>query len=172
MEFPQALTSRRRWVRWAQRDKAKVPLTNTGRPAGATWERTWSSFPAAARAITTGDGLGFVLNGDGIIAIDFDDCLNDDGSIQPWAARWIAECPRTYAEVSHSGQGLHLWGTVREDSPYRQIGSRIRSGATKIEIYGTGRFIAMGEPVTNAGAELADLTDLVHSIHLHYGRGF
>ncbi len=69
--LPLALRERARWVR----HRAKRPITTRGRAASVTDARTWATFEAAASS-TAGDGLGFVLDGDGIVCVDVDDCLS------------------------------------------------------------------------------------------------
>jgi primase-polymerase (primpol)-like protein len=103
---PQELRRRPRWVRWSDR---KVPLTATGRAASSTNPETWSRHSDAARS-TAGVGVGFVLNGDGIICIDLDGCIDAAGSVTPAAMELVRLAGATYVEVSPSGRGLHIWG--------------------------------------------------------------
>jgi primase-polymerase (primpol)-like protein len=146
VSFPAEMTSRRRWVR---RDGNKVPLTGAGRYASSTNSKTWTSFEEALRS-PVGVGLGFVLNGDGVAVIDLDDCFVD-GELAEWAAVIMEANAGTFVEVSQSGRGIHIWGLL----PSGQ-GRRIRDGR-KIEIYSTGRYIAMGTPVSGAGKDLLPL---------------
>lgn len=152
---PAELTSRRRWVRRAAN---KAPLTAAGLPASSTDPATWSTYRQAARS-QAGVGLGFVLaEGDGIVCIDLDHCL-DRGRLADWAQPIVEQAAGTYIEMSPSGTGLHLWGlgTVGR-------GRRIRRGAVAIEVYGQGRYIAMGTRYDDAPMKLADLTGLVDSL--------
>jgi primase-polymerase (primpol)-like protein len=124
-------------------------------PASSTDPRTWSSYKDAT-ASAAGVGLGFVLsNEDDIVCIDLDHCLNPlTGRLAPWAAAIVRDAGTTYVEVSPSGDGLHIWGRAA----VRQ-GRRIRRpDGTAVEIYGTGRYIAMtGRRHGNAPSVLADL---------------
>src|SRR5690349_1159463 len=70
-QVPAEMTSRPRWVR---RTAKKVPLTTAGRAASSTDPGTWSSY-RQARASKVGVGVGFVLDGDGVVCIDIDHCL-------------------------------------------------------------------------------------------------
>lgn len=118
---------------------------------------TWSPYRAAA-ASSHGVGLGFVLaEGDGIVCIDLDHCL-DGGRLAPWARRILERCPETFVEVSPSGTGLHIWGR----GEVRQ-GRRIRrADGAHIEVYGQGRYIAMSEQrYGDCPALLADLSEVV-----------
>lgn len=131
--FPEAMTSRKRWVR---RAADKRPLTIDGKNASSTKRWSWSSFEAA-KASSAGVGMGFVL-GDGIGCIDLDHCI-DDGVLADWAAEYIRTLTEAviFAEVSQSGHGVHLFIEAPE-AP----GSKIRDGRN-IERYTAGRYIAV-----------------------------
>jgi primase-polymerase (primpol)-like protein len=107
-----------------------------------------STYPQA-KASRAGDGLGFVLNGDGIICIDLDHCYN--GAPSPEAMALIELLPSTYVEISPSGTGLHIWGKSQ-----MATGRRFTRNGLSIEIYPNGRFITMTGNALNK-AELADL---------------
>ncbi len=155
--FPAELTARDRWVRYSAR---KAPLTAVSTPASSTDPGTWTSYPAAARS-TAGAGLGFVLNGDGIVCIDLDHCVDARGVLAPWAADIAARARDTYTEISPSGTGLHIWG--RADVRH---GRRIRrAGGLAVEVYGTGRYITMtGRRHGACPSTLADLSALVTTL--------
>ncbi|MFI6864720.1 bifunctional DNA primase/polymerase [Streptomyces sp. NPDC050421] len=150
------LTTRDRWVR---RSSTKVPLTVAGMAASSTDPRTWSSYTEAVKS-TAGVGTGFVLSDvDDVVCIDLDHCLDRlTGRLAPWAAAIVRDAGTTYVEVSPSGDGLHIWG--RAD--VRQ-GRRIRRpDGTAVEIYGTGRYIAMtGRRHGSCPSILADLSAVV-----------
>ncbi|MFJ5103165.1 DNA primase [Streptomyces sp. NPDC088554] len=156
---PRELTTRDRWIR---RSSTKVPLTVAGTAASSTDLRTWSMHRDAT-ASTAGVGLGFVLSDeDDIVCLDLDHCLNPlTGRLAPWAAAIVRDAGTTYVEVSPSGDGLHIWGraTVRQ-------GRRIRRpDGTAVEIYGTGRYIAMtGRRHGLSPSILADLSAVVTNL--------
>lgn len=151
--FPAELTARDRWVR---RGPGKRPVTADGAAASSTDPSTWAPHAAVAGG---GAPLGFVLNGDGIVCVDLDHCVTD-GALAPWAAAILASCPSTYTEVSSSGTGLHIWGYGSVDK-----GRRIRhADGAHIEVYGTGRYIALGTRHASAPLELADLTEVIDSL--------
>jgi primase-polymerase (primpol)-like protein len=156
--IPVELTTRDRWVR---RSATKVPLTTTGMAASSTDPRTWSTHKDAV-ASTAGVGLGFVLSDvDDIVCIDLDHAINSDGSLKPWAEEIVSNAGPTFIEVSQSGTGLHIFGYA----DVRQ-GRRIRRpDGTAVEIYGTGRFIAVtGVRFHSCPTVLADVTDVVTRI--------
>lgn len=151
---PDEMTTARRWVR---RSAAKVPLTTVGTAASSTDPKTWATYKTARESVA-GVGLGFVLNGDGIVCLDLDHALNPDGSPKPWAQEIVDKAGPTFTEVSPSGDGLHIFGFAN----VRQ-GRRIRrAGGFAVEVYGAGRFIAMtGNRFNDAPSALADISALV-----------
>jgi primase-polymerase (primpol)-like protein len=153
---PAEIRARDRWVR---RSPGKAPLcADTGRAASVTDPSTWATHRAAV-ASPHGAGLGFVLDGDGLVCIDLDHCLTGD-QLDDWAAAILQACPPTYTEISASGTGLHIWGHGHLDH-----GRLIRRpDGAHIEIYGTGRYIALGHRYGNAPATLADLSEVIQAL--------
>jgi len=144
---PKELTALPRWVR----HRNKVPLTVTGRNASSTNPATWSDFATVSQS-NIGDGVGFVLNGDGIACIDLDHCLVY-GRPLPWAREILARCPDTYVEVSPSGTGLHIFG-------FAHVGKGRRSDG--VEVYDRGRYMTVtGRRYSKFPARLADISALV-----------
>jgi primase-polymerase (primpol)-like protein len=157
--LPAELTTCDRWVR---RSSTKVPLTIGDMPASSTDPRTWSNYKDASASLA-GVGLGFVLSDvDDVVCIDLDHCLNPlTGRLAPWAAAIVRDAGTTYVEVSPSGDGLHIWG----HADVRQ-GRRIRRpDGTAVELYGTGRYIAMtGRRHGNAPSILANISAVVTTL--------
>ncbi|WP_348770206.1 hypothetical protein [Arthrobacter sp. E3] len=91
-----------------------------------------------------------MLNGDGIGVLDLDHAIVD-GVILPWAAEVLAANPGTFTEVSQSGEGLHIWGLLVAGK-----GRKIRDGRN-IEIYTTGRYVALGTALTGTTTKLLPL---------------
>lgn len=150
---PPELRKRPRWVRYSKR---KVPLTVTGAPASSTNPETWSAHRDAERS-TAGVGLGFVLNGDGIVCLDLDKCLVD-GKPTSAARRLLKQLPPTFTEVSPSGRGLHVWG-----HGFVPHGRRLTVDDVQVEVYGTGRYITMtGRSL--GPSRLADLSGFIDSL--------
>lgn len=147
-----------RWLRWerAQRGSrvTKRPVAVSGRAGSSTNADTWADYETA-KASTVGHGVGFAL-GDGIGCIDLDDALID-GQVTDWAQEILDQTPSTFIEVSQSGNGLHIFGLLPERSG--------RNTGHGVEVYSTGRFIAMtGDRFADAPSRLADLSSLVSRI--------
>jgi putative DNA primase/helicase len=104
--FPRELRELRRWVTWRHHKRGskatKKPDQSIVKP------KSWLSSSEACDRVARGeaDGVGFVL-GDGIVGIDLDACIDDDGSLHDVARDAISL--GTYVERSPSGHGLHVW---------------------------------------------------------------
>lgn len=139
--IPAELIALPRWIR----HQAKRPITVNGFGASSTNERTWSTY-ANAKASKHGDGLGFVLNGDGIVCVDLDHCITD-GVLNPVAQAIVDALPGAYVEVSPSGTGLHIWGRAILPKGYR-----FEYQGQAVEIYPSGRYLTMTANVFRAGS--------------------
>ena len=140
--------------RWVRHDR-KRPVMPDGRSASSTDPATWSSFDEAM-AGQAGDGVGFVLNGDGLVCIDLDGCV-EDGVVSGWAAAIVALFPGVPVEVSMSGRGLHIWGFGPNVSRVFTLdGGRVEVYADKRYIAVTGNWLRRGK----LGDLSAGLTEL------------
>lgn len=148
--IPVELRELPRWIR----HRNKVPMTAKGLSASSTNPMTWTDYQTAS-ASTVGDGLGFVLNGDGIVCIDLDHCY--DGKPSAEAQALIDSLPDTYIEVSPSGTGLHIWGYA-----VLEKGHRFNRNGLSVEIYPKGRYITVtGKATTRTGFAHLDLQHLL-----------
>jgi putative DNA primase/helicase len=152
--FPAELKCQRIWCMWrleADRNGklTKVPYRDLVYKASSTKSDTWTCYETALSNFLNYqeeiDGIGCFAAGE-ISFIDFDDCRDvDNGEIEPWAEKIIAELD-TYTEVSPSGTGLHAF--VRG----------IVESASKIngcEIYSIGRFFTVtGKHVSGTPLEV------------------
>ncbi|MFF7365631.1 bifunctional DNA primase/polymerase [Streptomyces sp. NPDC008125] len=153
---PAELTRRPRWIRHTSR---KVPLTVGGSVASSTDSSTWSRYGEAVRS-TAGVGLGFVLDGDGLVCLDLDHCLGPDGSPLPWAQTILDAAGPTWVEVSRSGDGLHVWGRGKLTT-----GRRITFNGGSVELYADGRYIAVtGRTFGGTPQRLGDLQHVIDAL--------
>jgi hypothetical protein len=135
--------------------RAKV----TDPPHAAPFDVAWGAYRQGGW-----DGIGFVLReGDGLVVVDLDDCLTDDGTLPPAVAALVQRAG-TFTERSPGGQGLHLIGRLadhaRELLPTGRRGTV--AGLGKVEIYRTERYMAVtGLRWPATPAELADLSPVV-----------
>lgn len=157
---PAELRELARWVRFNSR---KVPLQTNGRNASSTNPSTWTTY-AEATTSTLGSGVGFVLNGDGIVCVDFDHCLTGP-RLEGWVADLLADCPPTFIERSVSGTGLHVWGLATIGA-----GRKLSADGGQIEVYGTSRYIAVtAQRFSTAPSTLADINGWVSSLLERFG---
>lgn len=134
--IPEELRFFKQWTCWKPEQRRGGKISKRPIDARVNDASTWLALDAArAKAIAEHLGLGFVL-GCGIVGIDFDHVIDDDGTIHPVVARAIAHLA-SYAEVSPSGRGIHilLHGSIEGA---RKLGAT--SALPQREIYGEGRF--------------------------------
>lgn len=133
-----------RWV-WKDREQKwdKPPIDpETGHEIDQTDPANWMPFGKARRAARKhGDGIGIALgskdNRLGVVGIDLDDCIDDQGNLTA-KAREIVERFDSYTERTPSGQGLRIfiWG----DKP----GPKCRTkGYPDVEIYEADRYFTL-----------------------------
>lgn len=148
---PEEMKDCDRWIL----HKDKRPFALKGYFLSIHDDTQWATFDAARNA-GKGDGVGFVLNGDGIVCIDLDDCMTN-GKPNAEAQALINSLPKTFVEVSPSGNGLHIWGYGNV-----QGGRKFQRNGLKIEVYGEGRYLTVsGKTHTKASLAKLDLADLV-----------
>lgn len=155
------------WICWKNEvrgddDKpSKIPKNPySGGNASSTNKDTWSSFMGAVRAkkLYSMDGLGWVFTEEvGIIGIDLDNCLDKDGKLANWAKK-IVDSIHSYAEISPSGQGLHIF--VRATIP-KALGP---TPGGRVEIYNKGRYFTMTGQILGSSEEIATNQAAVDSL--------
>ena len=120
----------------------KVPYSpnNPNKRASSTDSATWSNIDKALNCVNQyqfrGIGYMFTLES-GIVGIDIDNCINEQGNINAVAADIIARVPQTYIEVSPSGRGLHIFlkGTLPPNGN--------RNSKTGVEMYSHSRYFTI-----------------------------
>jgi putative DNA primase/helicase len=166
--IPAALKAIPRWVPWRYgppRENGKRPKqpynARTGKLCDVTNPINCSSFEEVLKVIDTYDGIGIVLNGDGLIGIDLDNCI-PDGRLLPRTLRLMDSIP-SYWEISPSGKGLRCFTYGSLPVNGRRKGS--------IEVYANERFLTVtgrrirDTDVTNCAAELSAF------YQKHFGNG-
>lgn len=158
----------RRWVLWhyeiRETKRTKVPLRPDGSRASSTAPSTWATYTDCASAYVRGlgDGVGIVLDGDGLVGVDLDHAVAADGTVAPWA-REIVSALDSYTEVSPSGAGLRVF--VRGELP---PGRRKRGD---IEMYDRARYLTVtGRHLAGTPETIEDRRDALARVHaLHLG---
>ena len=119
--------------------QTKVPYDIvTGKKASSTDKRTWRTYQLVSDLLKTNcigySGLGFMIS-DGIIFVDVDHCIDDNGVIDERGQDVLSAFPESYAEVSQSGHGIHILtrGTLSRSFNNRKNG---------VEMYSADRYCA------------------------------
>lgn len=120
--LPSEILAHPRWVAWDGTRKPdgkldKTPINpRTGANAMSNTPSTWGTFDEAAEcALHTprAGGVGYVLTESDFIVLDIDKVLgkNAGGAIAPGLTQFLVDIGicSTYAEVSPSGNGLHVF---------------------------------------------------------------
>lgn len=158
------LKAQRRWVGFRSADD-KAPMNpHTGRNASSTKPDTWATYDEAmtAQARYGWAGVGVVLNGDGVVGIDLDDCLTkiDEGYERSKFAKYIMELAQSYTEVSVSGSGLHILGLGTVE---HAVKASVNGDA--VEVYGTARYFTFSDEwVESTPKELRSIQDAINEI--------
>lgn len=152
--FPIELRTLRRWVTWRYESRGGKATKRPEQPANDP--SAWLRFDDAQTLATRGsaDGVGFVL-GAGIVGIDLDDCIGEDGTLHDVARDAISL--GTYAERSPSGRGLHVLIRARISRSRKISANRCIPGR---EVYdgrnGSARFFTVTGDRMGGPSELRD----------------
>jgi hypothetical protein len=132
----------------------------SGAAASSTDPKTWCSFDLAVKSLEAGvhkaDGIGFCF-GDEWAGIEIDKCVVD-GKLTD-EARKLVDTFHTYAEISPSGNGIHL---LMKSSKPLQSGATNKDGSV---IATHGRFFTVtGKIVEGSSTKIEDCTELLHEL--------
>ena len=154
--IPEELKKANQWVCWKGSDK--VPKNpSTGKNAQSNNPKTWGTFKQAVKACETFgfDGVGFEF-APPYFGVDLDHCLDKLDFVDEFV-----ETLQSYAEVSKSGNGIHI--ICKGKLP---DGSRRKGG---VEMYSNGRyFICTGNLYNPAYKEIRDCTESIKVLHSKY----
>ncbi len=144
----------------------KVPVNYiTGIACHAHDAVNWTDYETAVAAVAAvkGTGVGFVLTPlDPFVCVDLDACLQADGQWTPFAVQMMEWFPGAAVELSHSGNGLHIWGTY--DLAQLPAKHKTRDKNTPgLEVYSYNRFIALGTPY-HGDANVNVTVPLLHTL--------
>jgi AAA domain len=161
--IPNELKDLDRWVVWRE---GKIPYDAkyVNSRASSTNPDTWSSFEAATTAYEESDealGIGFVLNGDGLVGVDIDHVVTD-GVVEPAAVELLDQLGAAYISLSPSGHGLRAFGYA---TPLLQ-GCKGHYEGIAVELYSSQRYLTITDQVLKLEplGELKHFSDLAHYI--------
>jgi hypothetical protein len=149
--IPAELRAKPIWLAWKWQWKPaegqgkakwdKPPIGANGREIDATNPANLLGFDEARRvALSYGDGIGFALGKPddrlGIVGIDLDHCIDDQGDVSDEAMR-IVDLLQSYTYVTPSRRGLRVlvWGT--------KPGPKCKHTKREIEIYQADRYLTL-----------------------------
>lgn len=165
MKLPECLRpmiDQDQWVIWKSEDGSKVPYQAKApsRRASSKDPSTWSTYRKAAAA--GGDGVGFVLRGSGIAALDLDDCRNDKtGVLDDWAQDIVDRANGAYVEVTPSKKGVRVLGRARGE----EVHTSRPMGRGKVEIYrDADRYITVSGQQIGDCSKLSNIDRLVDEL--------
>jgi putative DNA primase/helicase len=148
---PKELQDGQRFVCWREEIRngkpTKVPVNPyTDNEAEADNPATWSTLAEAVAFLQMHwnklQGVGRMFEpADGIIGVDFDDCLDDNGNIMRGhvAAEWLPRL-NSYSEISPSGRGVKVWLQARLDLDGK---TGRRDAIQGVEIYQERRYFTL-----------------------------
>src|SRR5262249_6641292 len=174
-----SLSEKNQWVLWlwARGDSGKwtkPPLQARFpyRRAKNNDPATWSSHAEAAHAVQVGigHGIGFVLTGTEIAAIDLDRCRDSEtGAIDAWAKAIIDRASDAYIEVTVSGSGLRVVGTAIGKATHTRYKAPGHNGAG-IELYRRAvRYITVSGLQIGNSDTLSNIDALIDNLASEHG---
>lgn len=127
----------------------KRPCDIAGQVHNAHDSNIWVSFDEASLGVELlGDtfGVGFVFtDNDPFFFLDIDNALHN-GQWSPIVGELCNMFPGAYVEVSMSGTGIHIVGSLSQ-----RIDHTSRNAEHSLEFYTEARFMALGNPNTSHG---------------------
>lgn len=155
-EFPEELKQTNQFVCWVGSDK--IPKNpHTGGNAQSNNPDTWGTFEEATKACETYnfDGVGFMF-APPYFGVDLDHCIDNLDFVDEFV-----ETLQSYAELSKSGNGIHIIckGSLPD-------GARRKGG---VEMYQNGRyFICTGNIYNDKYRDVIDCTETIKVLHNKY----
>ena len=184
------LTEEKRWVNWkwvlvvnkngkSKWTKPPYQPRDPNRHASSSDPKTWDSFARAVQRCEDGeaDGIGFMLKGSGIGAIDLDDCCRRDADrkttkIDKWARELRELADGAYCEVTVSGTGLQLIGTTSGAAEVQRKFTIDKERDASIELFrDTNRYITIsGIKLKGSRRRLPSLDKLIDVLLVRYDK--
>jgi hypothetical protein len=161
-----AFETLQKFPRWVACRADKVPRQTNGANAKVNDPGTWSSY-AAVRHAPGMTHTAFILTDlEHIVVLDLDHCGAPlSNQLADWAKELLSRLPGTYVEVSLSGHGLHVFGTVAPDVPTGTYVLKRGDGGKKIEVYVRAtRAVVITNRVFGSRWPLADISAIVREL--------
>ncbi len=169
--IPEEMRKQNKWVGFKliykdEKEKpVKLPISPySGKGASSVNEKDWGSFDDAVTACKKYmcSGVGYVFNGDGIVGIDIDNCIDDNGEFNN-VAKAIMAMTDSYTEFSPSKHGVHIY--VRGS-----LDKAVKNSESGVELYSTGRYFTVtGNQIGNK-SEVLNAQIVIDFITEKYGK--
>lgn len=160
--IPKSMTETKQWLCFIFQDRGtgrlgKPPVSpKTKKIVDKTDETQWATFSRAYGAYEAGsnvEGIGFIFD-NGFIAIDLDDCFEENGTLTAVAQDVLDHFSGAYVEYSPSGNGLHIF--VKGKKP----NNRTKDSKLGIEVYDNKNFVTVtGDVIDDSGNECVDMQE-------------
>jgi hypothetical protein len=148
---PTELTALKRWCCWKLVKGTKMPTQATGTAAKSNDPSTWAEFESVEHF----DRIATFLE-EPYCGVDLDGCLEDNGSLKPWAWELVAKLSEvSYSEVSPSGLGIKFITRARKPDGARCT-HKVGEGKQQIECYDHSRFWTITGEVYTGCDEIKD----------------
>jgi hypothetical protein len=172
------LIGERRWVVWpwelrrtkGGKEKWTKPPRQVRDPrlnARSNDPNTWGTYEDAVAAVRAGnaDGVGYMLLGSTVAAIDLDHCVDREGdTLDPWANDLHSEASTAYQEITVSGAGLRIIGTANGPETHRRFNFDRKTGAG-VELYrNTARYITVSGVQIGSCAALLPIDEYIDTL--------
>jgi putative DNA primase/helicase len=126
-----------RWDKIPGDPKTGTPATWSDPATRCTFDRAFMAYQQDDRFA----GIGYMMHGAGLIGIDLDTCIAEDGTIAAWALEIVHQFAGAYWERSISGTGLR--GFCRGALPDGVDGRRSKIEGCSVELYSGERFLVI-----------------------------
>jgi|SRR5690554_4466775 len=168
--IPKEMKELNNWVVWREETredgkKTKVPYNaKTLKGAMSNNPKTWSSLAEAYTCLINEpdlSGLGFMLNGSGIVCVDLD---NKDGAMSDQEFKdlfhnVLLEIP-SFTEISFSGKGYHIFAKGKLPQGRRK--------SKHVEMYDDTRYIAITGDIFGDYDSITEQQDGINTVHERY----
>lgn len=146
----------------------KRPIGVGGAAAKVNDPWTWMPFEDACDAALTDDragGLGIMLEGQGLTALDLDHVLRA-GVLAPGVAELLDALPVTYTEISPGGDGLHVLIADPMPEGWKCVATDPFGPGTRLESYDHARYLIItGRVLRGSSQRLAGWSaEAVHAL--------
>jgi hypothetical protein len=162
--IPAELKEQRLWALWNRADKNKQPLKLDG--SAMRWKKEPETILSFEDVSKYPNIETFITLDSGIIGVDIDGCIDENGEIHPIVKKWLGY---TYAEKSPGGNGIKMWirGKMPNDKGFEniQVPWGVPGQHIGIEVYTNDRpFTVTGKIIEGCPSEINEVPEVLAEI--------